>query len=116
MDVVEDFYRRFPPANARPPPPKEVYDSFKPTLEDVGRPTIRLTTPHEIPDDTVPPILRFRDVEILHQRLVLAEATQTINRLTWMLKNYDGALRTRMKSTITTPAPDQSETHLAVPF
>ena len=49
----------------------------------------------EIPDDTVPPLLTFPELELLHQRLVAVNRAEDIKYLKWLCKAYESALRTR---------------------
>ncbi|KDQ11236.1 hypothetical protein BOTBODRAFT_35536 [Botryobasidium botryosum FD-172 SS1] len=67
-------------------------------------PLVRLSTDTHIPDDVVPPHLRFRDVETVHHRLVVladgrgapAEwARRELGWLTWAVKGYEGNLKMR---------------------
>jgi len=59
------------------------------------RPLVRMTSSTEVPDDGVPPLLMFRDVEVLHHRLVAQGATKEIAYLKYLTKAYEWALRKR---------------------
>ena len=59
------------------------------------RPLVRMTSSTEVPDDHVPPLLMFRDVEVLHHRLVARGARKEIDYLKYLTKAYEWALRKR---------------------
>ena len=69
------------------------------TLE-APRPLVRLFTPVEVPDDTVPPLLSFPEVEILHHRLVMIGDTANIRYLKWVCMSYAGALKQRNEASL----------------
>jgi hypothetical protein len=64
------------------------------------RPLVRMSSTVEVPDDTVPPLLTFIDVEVLHHRLVAAGRLDMVRFLTYWCKSYEGALRVRRDRTI----------------
>ena len=64
-----------------------------------------MTAPHEVGDDTVPPMLTFRDVEALHLKLVMKENVKGVRSLTFVIESYAGSLRMRRKSSLTATAP-----------
>lgn len=98
---VKTFLERFPPSAVREPTSKLALRSTRTVL--VGaRPLVRLTTDTELPDDTVPPLLTFGDLEILHHRLVAAEAWKDIGYLKYVCKSYEWALRARRDETMKT--------------
>ena len=72
------------------------------TMLYATRPIIRLTTPSEVPDDTVPPLLTPDDMELLHHRLVAAGSRRRkdLDYVTYLGKAYMGALRKRRDRTI----------------
>ena len=93
LDLVRSFFARYPPAAVRKPAPKAAFRSTRTVL--VGaRPLVRMSSSTEVPDDTVPPLLTFMDLEILHQRLV-ARKGKEIGYLKYVCKAYEGALRRR---------------------
>jgi hypothetical protein len=49
----------------------------------------------QIPDDTVPPLLMFADVSVLHLRLIASENEEAIGYLKYIGEAYKGALRAR---------------------
>ena len=65
-----------------------------------GRPLVRLTSDTEVVDDSVPPFLSFKDVELLHHRLIVAKRPADVKYLTWLLKSYSGSLRRRRERTL----------------
>lgn len=62
---------------------------------EAQRPLVRLTSSVEVPDDHVPPLLMFPDVEVLHHKLVAREASKEIEYLTYLCRAYEWALRRR---------------------
>lgn len=65
-----------------------------------------MAAPHEIGDDTIPPMLSFRDVEVLHLRLVAKEDVKAIRSLGYVIESYQGSLRMRKKKAVTATAPE----------
>ena len=65
------------------------------TVLAAPRPIVRLTTALDVPDDTVPPLLTFADLEIVHHRLVWAKDREGMRYVKWVCKAYEGSLRTR---------------------
>ena len=61
-----------------------------------------MTSSTEIGDDTIPPILTFHNVELLHHRLVVLEDTKSIKRLDYVLRCYSGLVRARRKANMRT--------------
>jgi len=93
------FAERYPPSALYTPTPKPALRSTRTVL--VGqRPLVRLTSSTEVPDDHVPPLLMFDDVELLHHRLVAAEAREDIGYLKYLCKAYEWALRARRDNTM----------------
>ncbi|KAF8901074.1 hypothetical protein CPB84DRAFT_1778412 [Gymnopilus junonius] len=94
MDQLRDFAARYPPNNVTTPSPKHPLQSTRTAL--VGqRPLVRMTSVTEVPDDHVPPLMTFRDVEVLHHRLIGEGRTKDIGYITWLCKAYEWALRVR---------------------
>ncbi|PPR02305.1 hypothetical protein CVT24_011643, partial [Panaeolus cyanescens] len=88
------FAAEYPPSSVRQPAPKHPSRSTRVSL--VGaRPLVRVIPATEVPDDHVPPLITFRDVEVLHHRLIDEERPQDIKYLTWLCKSYEWALRIR---------------------
>lgn len=96
---VHNFARRYPPSATRLPAPKHPLRSTRTVLQG-PRPLVRMISTTEVPDDTVPPLLTFSDVEILHHRLVAANRRDAIGYLKYISKAYEGALRIRRNSTM----------------
>jgi len=96
------FVQVYPPTNIREAPPLSPLRSTRTTL-DAPRPLVRLTSAIDVPDDTVPPLLTFSDLELLHHRLVAAHDREGVDYVKWVCKAYEGSLRARrenvMKST-----------------
>lgn len=66
-----------------------------------------MTSAAEVPDDHVPPLLTFKDVEVLHHRLIDEYRTEDIKYVTWLCKAYEWALRVRRDETIKAKPLDQ---------
>ncbi|KAJ7619261.1 hypothetical protein FB45DRAFT_799603, partial [Roridomyces roridus] len=97
LDLVKAFAQRYPPSQLREVPAKPGFRANRTAL--VGaRPLVRLTAPNEVPDDGVPPLLMFSDLEILHHRLVAAGMTPGIGYVKYISKAYEWALRARRDS------------------
>lgn len=92
---VRTFAQRYPPSALRAPIEKPALRSTRTVL--VGqRPLVRMTSTAEVPDDNVPPLLMFDDLEVLHHRLVARENSRAeIGYLTYLCKAYEWALRAR---------------------
>jgi len=96
---VKVFAERYPPSSTRQPAPKLPLQSTRTVLHG-PRPLVRMTSTTELPDDTVPPLLTFTDVEILHHRLVAAGRKDAIGYIKYVCKAYEGALRIRRDLTM----------------
>jgi hypothetical protein len=59
-----------------------------------------MTSTVEVPDDDVPPLLTFGDLDVLHHRLVAAGRRDEIGFLKYVCKTYEGALRARRDGTM----------------
>ncbi|KAL5478828.1 hypothetical protein ACEPAI_2105 [Sanghuangporus weigelae] len=98
LSLLRTFSTRYPHrAISHPSYGKPEIRSTRTSLYDTDRPLVRLTTPSEVPDDTVPPLLTPRDLELLHHRLVEAgpERQKDLDQLTYLCYAYMGALRKR---------------------
>ena len=71
------------------------------------RPLVRLANPVDIPDDTVPPLLTFTDLGVLHARFVRNDDRTGIRYLKWLSKSYEGNLRRRRDATMTAASREQ---------
>ena len=94
VNQVKAFAERYPPSSIRQPARKLSLQSTRTILQG-ARPLVRMVSTVELPDDTVPPLLTFADVEILHHRLVVAARKDAIGYLKYICKAYEGALRLR---------------------
>ncbi len=54
-----------------------------------------MTTTVDVPDDGVPPLLTFNDLEVLHHRLVAYEMHKEVGYVKWVAKAYEWMLRVR---------------------
>ncbi|KAF9054155.1 hypothetical protein BJ165DRAFT_1436534 [Panaeolus papilionaceus] len=88
------FAAEYPASALRQPAPKHPSRSSRVSLA-AARPLVRFIPPSEVPDDHVPPLVTFRDMEVLHHRLIDEERPQDIKYLTWLCKSYEWALRGR---------------------
>lgn len=94
MSHLRDFAAKYPPQQVRTPQQKPDFRSTRTSL--VGaRPLVRMASVTEVPDDYVPPLITFRNVEILHHRLVDYSRKADIGYVMWLSKAYEWALRVR---------------------
>ncbi|EJU00254.1 hypothetical protein DACRYDRAFT_109000 [Dacryopinax primogenitus] len=91
LSLVRVFMKRFPPVSlhARPQTPGEAL-AFRPALR-----SSQAERSLSESDDAVPPVLLFRDVELLHHRLVARGRFEDVGFLRWACKAYVGGLRER---------------------
>ncbi|KAG2005642.1 hypothetical protein CC2G_002029 [Coprinopsis cinerea AmutBmut pab1-1] len=94
MDIVRGFADRYRPQAVRQTPPKPLMRSTR-TVLAAAKPLVRMTGATDVPDDFVPPMLTFKDVELLHHRLVAYGRVKDIGYLKWLVKAYEWALRVR---------------------
>ena len=99
IEYVKTFFQRYPPSSIKQVHPKPALRSTRTVL--VGeRPLVRLTSTVDMTDNTVPPLLTFSDLEVLHHKLVSAERVDEIGFVKYVCKAYEGALRIRRDGTI----------------
>ena len=115
VEHVRAFVQMYPPSAIREATEKSPLSSTRTSL--VGaRPLVRLMSPVEVPDDTVPPLLTFTELESLHHRLVVAGREKDIRYLKWVCKAYEGALRVRRDAVMRAQtAQDEAESESARP-
>lgn len=53
-----------------------------------------------MPEDRIPPLFTFRDLNLLHHRAIAAKRPDYIAYITWVAKSYEGALRRRRADTL----------------
>jgi len=108
MDHLKAFAAQYPPNDVRTPTPKIILRSTRTSL--VGsRPLVRMTSETEVPDDHVPPLMVFRDISILHHRLLDEGRTKDIKYVTWLCKAYEWALRVRRDAAVKAKIPEVEE-------
>jgi hypothetical protein len=103
LACLRAFVARYPPHTVRAtslPIAEQRLREMRVMLADRGRPLVRLTTPLDVQDDCVPPLLVFVDVEALHHRLVAAGDLRGIAYVKWVCKAYEGALRRRREAAL----------------
>lgn len=106
LTLVKAFAEAYPPSRITRPTPKDSLRSTRTTL--VGaRPLVRFTSTTDVPDDAVPPLLTFMDLEVLHHKLVAAGHREGIAYLTWLCKAYKGALSRRREASIKAEPVDE---------
>lgn len=89
MTLVRRFEHMYPPRalrNALPPSPLRGMTTNLTGL----RPLVRLSSTTQVADDTVQPMMLFKRVHVLHQRLLLKERHKDIKHLTWLTSAYEG--------------------------
>ncbi|KAI0632976.1 hypothetical protein C8Q77DRAFT_860489 [Trametes polyzona] len=99
VELVRSFVARYPPDVVKQAAPKPELRSTRTALQG-ARPLVRLLTPVEVPDDRVPPLLSFQEVESLHHRLVAARDGESIRYLKWVCMSYAGALKRRKEAVL----------------
>ncbi|KAI9449004.1 hypothetical protein BJY52DRAFT_1364065 [Lactarius psammicola] len=101
LACLRAFVARYPPYSVRATAQRH-WDmrATRVSLVDRGRPLVRLTTPLDVQDDCVPPLLAFADVEALHHRLVAAGDLRGVAYVKWVCKAYEGALRRRREAAL----------------
>lgn len=87
LDLTSRFHTLFPPSS--------VLSTYSPNALTAFK--IRMTDPTIAPESEIPPIMLWRDVDVLHQRLVREGRRKDIGWLTWVCKSYEVALRTRKR-------------------
>jgi hypothetical protein len=106
LACLRAFVVQYPPRIVRatePPTAEQRLREMRATrvaLADRGCPLVRLTTPLDVQDESVPPLLVFADVEALHHRLVAAGNLPGIAYVKWVCKAYEGALRRRREAAL----------------
>ncbi|KAJ6463447.1 hypothetical protein C8R45DRAFT_1025746 [Mycena sanguinolenta] len=104
LDHVKAFAERYPPSHLYDSRPKPGFRSTRTVL--VGpRPLVRLSSPNEVPDDSVPPLLMFSDLELLHHRLVAVSMKSGIGYIKYISKAYEWALRARRDAAMKASPP-----------
>ncbi|KAI0312789.1 hypothetical protein OF83DRAFT_1144310 [Amylostereum chailletii] len=96
---LKRFATRYPPTALRAAKPLPSLRDARIVLS-APRPIVRLTTVLDIPDETVPPMLTFADLEILHHRLVAAGDREGLRFVKWACKAYEGSLRMRRENVL----------------
>lgn len=102
------FFERYPPDSIKPANPKPAFRSTRMVLQ-APRPLVRLLSSAEVPDDTVPPMLSFGELDVLHGRLVAAGDKKSLAFLTYVCKAYSGALRRRKEATLRAKPVDDGQ-------
>ncbi|KAI5828459.1 hypothetical protein K523DRAFT_307166 [Schizophyllum commune Tattone D] len=106
---IRQFVERYPASAVRAHDPALASRSTR-TVLDGERPLVQNMSKTEVPDDSVPPLLTFKDIEIVHHRLVdltrslgpsiRARAEKDIKYLKYVVKAYEWALRVRRDETM----------------
>ncbi|BEI89626.1 uncharacterized protein CcaverHIS019_0209880 [Cutaneotrichosporon cavernicola] len=87
LSLLDEFVRLYPPESVR--------DTYSPYIAPEF--TIRMTMPDSIGEPSVPPHLMFRDLEVLHNKLVRDENWDGVARIKWACSAYEKGLATRRK-------------------
>lgn len=99
LRLVRTFVDRYPPSMIKTPSAKHVLRSTR-TLLVAPRPIIRMISPTEVPDDTVPPLLTFPELEVLHHKLVAMGDRKSVGYIKYVCMSYQGALKRRKDTTL----------------
>ncbi len=76
-------------------PPSAIVRAYSPLPEtDLA---IRMTSIGSVPEPDVPPHLIWKDLDVLHQRLVRDEGWKGVGKVKWVTKAYEGALIKRRR-------------------
>jgi len=94
VDQIRAFEKRYPPSDTHQPSPKHPLQSTRTTLKG-PRPLVCATLTVELPDDPIPPLLTFADVEVLHRLVATGRKDDTIGYIKYICKACEGALRLR---------------------
>lgn len=106
VELVRKFVEQYPPNSVKQANPKLPLRSTRTVLQ-APRPIVRLVSPTELPDDTVPPLLSFPELEVLHHKLVAKGDKESIGYLKYVCMSYKGALMRRKEATLhARPAED----------
>ncbi|KAI9435830.1 hypothetical protein H4582DRAFT_2059299 [Lactarius indigo] len=100
LGCLRAFVARYPPHSVRAAPQQWDMRATRVSLADRGRPLVRLTTPLDVQDERVPPLLTFADIEVLHHRLVAVGDSRGVAHVKWVCKAYEGALRRRREAAL----------------
>ncbi|GMK59187.1 hypothetical protein CspeluHIS016_0702020 [Cutaneotrichosporon spelunceum] len=76
-------------------PPESIRTTYSPYIAPEF--TIRMTMPDSIGEPSVPPHLMFRDLDVLHNKLVRDEDWDGVARIKWACSAYERGLATRRK-------------------
>ena len=102
MSAVRAFVAAYPPTAVRTPAERPPFRSTRTNLI-AARPLVRVFNPAEIPDDAVPPLLAFAELEVLHHRLIAAVPCANpadVRYLGWVCRAYEGSLRKRREQAL----------------
>lgn len=85
LRLLDEFRVTYPAADIlrkyRPNPPS----SF----------TVRMTTPSTVAEPDIPPLLLFKDIDVVHQRLVREGDLRNVGKIKWTCMAYEKALEKR---------------------
>ena len=113
MAHLRAFVLQYPPNVIRKPSTLPAMRSTRTALTGL-RPLVRVNSVLEVPDDTIPPLISFSDLEILHHRLLATGKQEALGYIKWVCKAYEGALRARRDATMRAVPSDQGDQTLPV--
>lgn len=99
LSHVRAFSDHYPPSKLLRISPKHPLRSSRVVLSG-AKPLVRLTSTVNVPDDTVPPLLTFNELEVLHHRLLAVGDRVGLGYLKWLCKAYENFLRERRDATM----------------
>ncbi|KAK0189676.1 hypothetical protein F5146DRAFT_1051997 [Armillaria mellea] len=111
LDQLRVFVAKYPPSALRHQPAKPGMRSAKTVLTG-SRPLVRMTSAAEVPDSHVPPFVMFKDVDVLHNRLVASGNIEGIAYVKYVCKAYEWALRVRRDEALKAKPVDNESTAL----
>lgn len=100
MNEVRRFVAKYPPSCVQSSASKLAIRGTRTSLV-ASRPLVRMTSTVDMPDDAVPPILTFGDLELLHHRLMTEGDEKEISYIKFICKTYEGRLRSRRQGSLT---------------
>ncbi|KAG7447353.1 uncharacterized protein BT62DRAFT_948401 [Guyanagaster necrorhizus] len=111
LDQLRAFVAKYPPSALRHQPAKPGLRSTKTVLTG-SRPLVRMASAAEVPDSHVPPFVLFRDIDVLHNRLVASGDVNGIAYVKYVCKAYEWALRVRRDEALKAKPVDAESTAL----
>lgn len=91
LSLLSEFHNLYPPT--------DILRSYSPLISHDF--PVKFTDPTSTTESHVPPHILFKDVDVLHQRLVRDEKWDQVGKVKWICQSYEGALGKRRKWRLT---------------